>query len=70
MGLHSLGGLTYEATWYPLVLRRLGELYEARGDREKALGDYGQSAVLWKNADPERQVADARMRMERLLAGR
>jgi tetratricopeptide (TPR) repeat protein len=48
--------------------RRLGELYEAKGDKEAALGAYGQFADLWKDADPELrpQVAEIRQRMARL----
>ncbi len=33
--------------------KRLGELYEARGDRAKALEYYGRFVDLWKDADPE-----------------
>jgi tetratricopeptide (TPR) repeat protein len=36
-------------------LKRLGELYEARGDRSKAAEYYGRFADLWKEADPEFQ---------------
>jgi tetratricopeptide (TPR) repeat protein len=72
LSLHSLGGVMYEATWYPLVLRRLGELHEACGDREKAIEYYWQFVDLWKDADPvlQPQVAVVRMRMERLVAER
>jgi tetratricopeptide (TPR) repeat protein len=72
LALHSLAPIQYEVTWYPLVLRRLGELYDARGDREKALRYYGQFAELWKDADAELQpqVAAVRMRMEWLVAER
>jgi tetratricopeptide (TPR) repeat protein len=72
LSLHSLGGVMYEATWYPLVLRRLGELHEACGDREKAIEYYWQFVDLWKDADPvlQPQVAAVRMRMERLVAER
>lgn len=50
--------------------RRLGELYEARGDRAKALDYYGRFVDLWKDADPELQpiVADARTALRRLSA--
>jgi tetratricopeptide (TPR) repeat protein len=37
------------------VLRRLGELYEARGDRTAAVEYYTQFTDLWKDADPELQ---------------
>jgi eukaryotic-like serine/threonine-protein kinase len=38
-------------------LKRLGELYEARGDRRRAADHYGRFIDLWKNADPELQPA-------------
>jgi tetratricopeptide (TPR) repeat protein len=40
----------------PLFNRRLGEMYEARGDRVKAANHYRVVTELWKNADPELQV--------------
>jgi tetratricopeptide (TPR) repeat protein len=48
--------------------KRLGELYEARGDRQKAASHYQQFVELWKNADPELQpkVAEVRQRLARL----
>ena len=48
--------------------KRLGELYEAKGDRAKALDYYGRFVDLWKNADPELQpvVRDVRQRLARL----
>jgi tetratricopeptide (TPR) repeat protein len=54
--------------------RRLGELYEARSERQKALSHYLAFVDLWKNADPELQpkVAEVRQRITRLqrLEGR
>ena len=49
-------------------LKRLGELYEARGDREKAARNYAQFVELWKGADPELQpsVKDVQIRLARL----
>lgn len=46
----------------PVVLRRLGQLYEARGDRDRALEYYGRFVDLWKDADPSLQpkVAETR----------
>ena len=35
--------------------KRLGELYEAKGDKAKAVGYYQKFAELWKNADAELQ---------------
>ena len=40
----------------PLFNKRLGELFEARGDRVKAVEHYRKVIELWKNADPELQV--------------
>src|SRR5881296_2163675 len=44
------------------TFKRLGELYEARSDRGKALEYYGRFVDLWKGADPELQpvVRDVR----------
>jgi serine/threonine-protein kinase len=48
--------------------RRLGELYEARGDRARALHYYGKFVEAWRKADPEFQprVAAAKARMAAL----
>jgi tetratricopeptide (TPR) repeat protein len=48
--------------------KRLGELYEQKGDRADALQYYGKFVDLWKNADPELQpaVRDVNQRMARL----
>jgi tetratricopeptide (TPR) repeat protein len=50
------------------MYKRLGELYEAKGDREKAVGHYLKFVELWKNADPELQpkVAAVKQRLARL----
>jgi Fic family protein len=47
---------------------RLGELYEARGDRAKVRDYYGRFVDLWKDADPELQpiVRDVRARVARV----
>ncbi len=49
-------------------LRRLGELYEARGDRGKAVEYYARFVDLWKDADPELQpqIVRARAAIKRL----
>jgi tetratricopeptide (TPR) repeat protein len=54
----------------PYTHRRLGELYEARGDRERALDHYQTFVDLWRDADPELQpiVAEVRRRMAALGA--
>jgi tetratricopeptide (TPR) repeat protein len=50
------------------ALRRLGEMYESKGDRKKALEYYGRFVDLWKDAEPELQplVADIRKQMAQL----
>jgi tetratricopeptide (TPR) repeat protein len=50
------------------ALRRLGEMYESKGQRPKALEYYGRFVDLWKHADPEFQplVADVRRHMAEL----
>jgi tetratricopeptide (TPR) repeat protein len=52
----------------PRILRRLGELYEAKGDREKATSYYQRFVTEWKDADPELQprVTEIRERLKRL----
>ena len=35
--------------------KRLGELYESKGNAAKAVENYGKFAELWKNAEPELQ---------------
>ena len=58
-----------EAWARPLALRRLGEIYETRGERDRAVEYYNQFVELWRNADPEfqPQVADTRERIARLV---
>lgn len=50
------------------LYRRLGELYEARGDSARAIGNYAAFTEYWKNADPELQprVVRAKRRLENL----
>ena len=59
--------------WFSLAPthKRLGELYDAKGDRDKAISHFSKFIELWKNADPELQpaVADAKRRLARLQAG-
>ena len=54
----------------PSILRRLGELYAAKGNRAKAIEHYARFVELWRNADPELQprVAEVRRRIESLRA--
>jgi tetratricopeptide (TPR) repeat protein len=47
------------------MLRRVGEIYEARGDRVRAAQVYQRFVALWRGADPELQphVAEVRHRL-------
>ena len=49
--------------------KRLGELYEAKGDNARAVTHYTEFVRLWEHADPDMQpkVAEVRARLERLL---
>jgi hypothetical protein len=57
---------------FPVLARshqRLGELYEAQGDREKAVEWYGCFTELWAGADASLQpvVRDVQERIQRLV---
>jgi len=60
----------YDVSWYPFVLRRLGELHESLSHRDQAIDYYSQFIDLWKDADPELQpqVETARAALARLMA--
>jgi tetratricopeptide (TPR) repeat protein len=57
-----------DGTYLAGTYKRLGELYEARGDRAKAGEYYRKFVALWKSADPELQpkVAEVQRRLARL----
>jgi len=57
-------------TSQPLAWRRMGELYEARGDRAKAVDFYGRFTDLWREADPVLQprVREAKRRIADLVS--
>jgi len=65
---YSFDHLTFD--WYTQApyAKRLGELYEQAGNREKAARYYRDFVNLWKNADPELQpqVAEVRRRLSRI----
>jgi eukaryotic-like serine/threonine-protein kinase len=52
----------------PLILKRLGELYESKGDVANAARYYRDFIKLWEKADPplQEKVADAKYRLSRL----
>ncbi len=58
----------YDAANLAGSYKRLGELYEAKGDVKRAVELYDKFVALWKNADPELQpvVSDVRRRITRL----
>jgi|HubBroStandDraft_2_1064218.scaffolds.fasta_scaffold03319_5 tetratricopeptide (TPR) repeat protein len=53
----NFGKLQRDQFFLAGVQKRLGELYEAKGNREKAAAHYLAFVDLWKNADPELQPA-------------
>jgi tetratricopeptide (TPR) repeat protein len=57
-----------DATVAPGAHERLGQLYEAKGQNDKAAEHYRRFIDLWKNADPELQprVAAAKARLAKL----
>ena len=57
-----------DADYLAGTYKRLGELWEAKGDKDKAASYYTKFVDLWKTADPELQpkVAEVRKRLARL----
>jgi tetratricopeptide (TPR) repeat protein len=62
------GRLGIDGSYLAPVRKRLGELYEAKGDTQRAATNYLAFVDLWKNADPEVQpkVQEVRKRLARL----
>jgi tetratricopeptide (TPR) repeat protein len=56
----------------PVLFRRLGQLHEKQGNRERALEYYGRFVDLWKDADPPLQplVAETRQWIAQLAGER
>jgi tRNA A-37 threonylcarbamoyl transferase component Bud32 len=61
-------GLGLDVEVRPMVLERLGELYEQQGQRAKALESYEALVAQWKNAEPEQQrvVTEVKARMAKI----
>jgi tetratricopeptide (TPR) repeat protein len=61
----ELGGAVPDAMYLALILQRLGQLHEERGERDKAREYYSRFIELWKDCDRERrpQVEEARRRL-------
>jgi tetratricopeptide (TPR) repeat protein len=66
-----LDRLDIDALFVPATHKRLAELYEARGERDKAVRHNRAFLELWKDADPELQprVTNARQRLAALTRG-
>jgi tetratricopeptide (TPR) repeat protein/tRNA A-37 threonylcarbamoyl transferase component Bud32 len=62
------GHVITDAVWLPSVYLHLGELYEERGDEDRAADYYNRLMDLWHDADPELQprVERGRRALERL----
>ncbi len=63
------GWVLFERAWgLAPSLKRLGELFEERGDRARATEAYGRFVALWKDADPQLQpaVREVQQRLARL----
>jgi eukaryotic-like serine/threonine-protein kinase len=62
------GFLFSRRLYYAGTFKRLGELYEAKGNTTKAIENYQKFIDLWKDADPELQpaVRSAKDRLEAL----
>jgi tetratricopeptide (TPR) repeat protein len=62
--------LDQDVAWLALSLRRLGELYDERGDAQRALSNYLKFVELWKDADVELQpqVTRVKKRVAQLAA--
>jgi tetratricopeptide (TPR) repeat protein len=62
--------IEYDGSYLAGTYHRLGELYEAKGDRVRASEYYRRFVVLWKQADPELQprLADVQRRLARIGA--
>jgi tetratricopeptide (TPR) repeat protein/tRNA A-37 threonylcarbamoyl transferase component Bud32 len=66
----ELGRMELDSYFLAHAHKRLGELYDARGDREKAAAHFSRFIELWRNADPELQprVEDVKRRLQLLRA--
>ena len=64
----EFGRLPSDALYLAPSVKRLGELYEAKGDRDNAIKQYTRFVELWKNADPELQpkVIEVKDRLRKL----
>jgi tetratricopeptide (TPR) repeat protein len=68
IGTPAPGRVYMDGDYLAGAYKRLGELYEAKGDRQRAITNYMKFVDLWSKADPELQpkVAEARAKIARL----
>ncbi|MEW5915731.1 MAG: protein kinase [Gemmatimonadota bacterium] len=64
----QMGRQGMDAFMKPFILKRLGELYEAKGDIPNAVRRYREFLALWSRPEPklQDQVDDVRFRLSRL----
>ena len=64
----SRNRIQIDAVMLAPIHKRLGELYEAKGDAKRAAEHYATFVEMWKRADPDLQpkVAEGRTRLERI----
>ena len=57
-----------DGSWYPLAHLRIGEYYQERGDKAKALDYLTKFTAMWKEADADLQpkVKEAKARIAEL----
>ena len=67
---HTYFRFFLDALYLPSTYKRLGELYEAKGNTGKAIENYQKFVTLWRNADPELQpqVAEVKAKLAKLGA--
>jgi hypothetical protein len=63
-----LGRESLDGSYLAGIRKRLGELYEAKGDTQRAATNYAAFITLWKNADPDLQpkVQEVERKLARL----
>ena len=68
VGATYLGRVGMDALYLAGIRKRLGEMYEAKGNTQRAATNYAAFLALWKGADPELQpkVQEVRRRLARL----
>jgi len=68
VGAQYLGRVGQDGSYLAGIRKRLGEMYEAKGDVQRAATNYRAFLALWKNADAELQpqVREVQRRLARL----